>query len=620
MIRKATAGEQRAAQGQRAATKQLQQLAERASLAESKVRAAAARGKRIRAAGPQIVVQNTIMERAKDFAQSSGEYRAQLDASDPSNRFMRRRIGMGGSGDAHIPHFKLWWVRETSRHMVLNDDMIGQALMRLADNVVQSTGFRLVSQSGDDVLDREIEAMEAEWGEDPLMCDFYGDRTWSEMVWQAQFSTSMDGEIFGIPIDNGTVQLLEAERCLTYRGQDDVHYLGLDYDDQGKVIAYNFSDKPLGPYMTQQVGPTHRVAKRDADGFLNVYHVHDNRRVTQHRGIPWFHAAMVKAGMLDDLQFATVVKAQSAASLAGIVERQEGAAAGPMPKFGMARTQTTSVAPDEVGGTATVYQDSVRHGQISSIPKGWKFSAWTPVVPNNEHFEHVRSTMRQIGATISMPLELILLDSSEGNWSNMNNVLSQARISFRRWQKRLVNTLLSPNHRFQVRRWAYSLGAVARAKLADGSLLKHKYESPAWPYNNRSEESESSATKMRTGQASPRGVAAAAGADFNEIYKETVADRSAAFRAAIQESEAILEATGREISPNLLLGWDAPANTALAVQIDEQANVAAPMPGQPPAPAQPGQPPANPGKPAKGPAKRSAKPEPSTPPEQDQAE
>lgn len=538
---------------------------------------------------PSAVIERMLIDGHQNLSDQNDAYKAGLDASDPNNRFMRYRVGLGGSGDAGMQYVRLWYVRETSRHMAQNDDLIGQAYMRLADNIVQDSGFRLVSQTGEINLDADIEAMSAEWGADPSQCDYFGERTWAQMQWIVQYQTEQDGEIFGLPIDNGTVQLIEAERCLTYEGQNRDNYLGLEFTEDGRIVAYNFTQKPLGPFQTHQAGPTDRYARWDADGLLNVYHIHDNRRVTQHRGLPWLTAAMIKCGMLDDLQFAMLVKAQSCAAHAAVIERTENVM-GKAPNLGQRATTTT---PASDGTPVNVPSDALKYGSTIALPYGFKLSGFTPSVPNAEFMQHVRETQRQIGANLSMPIEMILLDASSTNYSGWRGAMDQARMSFRRWQNQLSCQLLQPQHKFNVRRWAPRLGAVAQALLKTGDLYSHKWVPPAWPYVNPLDDANAGKVLMESGQASPRGLASARGDNYDEIIDETIEDRSNAILKAIEKAEAIESKTGWVVDPMIILGWDLPGNSALISQVDAQANVAAggtpstapaPVPGQAPAP------------------------------------
>ncbi len=173
----------------------------RGKSAAEKTRIAAANGHRT---GAEVL---RMQERVADFDESNGEYRSSLDASNPDNRFMRRRTGLGGSGDYQIREQQLWFVRATSQHMVDNDDLIGNALTKLADNIVQENGCRLIPETGDTALDAEITARHREWAEDRRICDFYGQRTFAQMQWLLQFQGDQDGDMFGVAIDEFVVDM-----------------------------------------------------------------------------------------------------------------------------------------------------------------------------------------------------------------------------------------------------------------------------------------------------------------------------------------------------------------------------------------------------------------------------
>jgi len=522
-----------------------------------------------------------------DLAETKADYQSKLDAADPNNRFMRRRQGLGGSGDYHIPEQQLWFVRETSRHMVDNDDLIGNALTKLADNIIQDQGFSLVVETGDPVLDAEITARHREWAGNPRLCDFYGERTWSQIQWQVQFDVDQSGDIFALPIDDGTIQLVEAERCGTYAlAAGDLEWLGILRDPSGRKVGYRFMAKPLAPNAVRTIGDTRVIERYDAEGFLQVLHNYDSKRVSRSRGVPIFTPVMIKVGMLDDLQFATLVKAQSAAAHAVWFKQSDTAAGGGRPpRVGARATETVSAAD---GSQSTQYSDAVRYGSSVMLPKGVDAVFHTPVIPSNEHMQHVRELIRQAGGAVGCPLEIILLDASTTNYSGWRGIMDAAHMGWRRRQRDRIGQLHTPVHRLNVRRWAPTMGRVARAKMADGSIYGHRWVPAAWPYINPLEDAQAGEKLLRTGQTSPRTLLASRGQSYDDVVRDTVEDRGKALRQAITESKKIEQETGERIAPLMLLGWDVPTTAAPAggpfPQAAGKPTEKPPAPGAKPAP------------------------------------
>ncbi len=544
---------------------------------------------------PVPVVVTQLQHAANDFGMAKADFHARFDAASPDNKFMRRRDGLGGNGDAHIPEQALWRIRETSRHMVLNDDLPGQMISRLADNVVQEDGFRLIPRTGDAGLDRELIDRHRAWARDPRQCDYYGDRTFAQLQWISFFETVVDGDIFGLLTNSetGAIQLVEADRCRSQGigpigGDGDQTYNGHTLDSMGRVRTYHFTKRPGGQYESAGGIPTVGYDAYDADGFRVVCHMHDVKRISQHRGYPWLAPLMIKAGMLDDLQFATVVKAQNAATLAGFFE-QDVATTGASTVRLAARDATAQATG--AGAVATGYTESIRYGSNVTLPPGIKYKGHTTAIPNQEHFEHVRTVIRQMGAGLNMPLEMVLLDASQTNFSGWRGAMDQARMSFRRIQGSFMAQFHTPVHRMNVRRWGVEMGAVARRKMRDGTLFEHRWQPPSWPYVNPIDDAKAAHLMVTTGQDSPRGIVAKRGGAFDDVLEETIADRSKALRQAIAESQAIQRETGVSIDPVIILGWDLPSGSAKVAAADTAENVGtpggAPAPGSP-APAGPG--------------------------------
>ncbi len=144
-------------------------------------------------------------------------------------------------------------------------------------------------------------------------------------------------------------------------------------------------------------------------------------------------------------------------------------------KFG---PRDTVVGVTGSGTSTSEVLESVRYGQHTVLPAGYKLNGFTPSIPNAEHFEHVRATIRQIGAAVNMPLEMVLLDASQTNFSGWRGAMDQARMSFRRLQLAQATRFNCPIHRMNVRRWAATMGPAARRALADGSAYRHKWVPP----------------------------------------------------------------------------------------------------------------------------------------------
>ena len=100
------------------------------------------------------------------------DLRADFDSVTDS-RFVRTRTALGGTADAHLTGQRYWTLREYCRDAVRNDPILGPAVRRAADNVVQS-GLTPEPQTGDRALDLELWARWTDWADDRARCDVRG--------------------------------------------------------------------------------------------------------------------------------------------------------------------------------------------------------------------------------------------------------------------------------------------------------------------------------------------------------------------------------------------------------------------------------------------------------------
>lgn len=133
------------------------------------------------------------------------------DGHKPS-RFTRTRTGLGGSADAHFrTELQVHRFREIARDMDRNDVYVGQLVNRAVDNIV-GTGIKVDPQTGDEGLDRAIEELWEDWTSDPNRCDISGRLDFHQMERLLLRHVLVDGDVFVILTDTGSLQLVEADR------------------------------------------------------------------------------------------------------------------------------------------------------------------------------------------------------------------------------------------------------------------------------------------------------------------------------------------------------------------------------------------------------------------------
>lgn len=470
------------------------------------------------------------------------DLQADYDAAK-SSRFKRARIGLGGSADAHLGQGSDYWnLREAARDMVRNDAVIGQAVERAVRNI-HRTGFDLECQTGDDGLNAELWSAFHEWGNNKRLCDARGLNTFrrlGDLVLMAKF---VDGDIFGLPLEDGYLQLLEGDRCLTPSNTRRRVVHGVLLDGFDRPQQYWFVPPGAGNRFVRKVSDVVPYdAWDEATGEPNVLHVFRANRYSATRGVPAFTPVANVASMLDDLQFAKLVQAQVVSCIAAFILNDGIPAMGPQ----------TNVSEGNVdGGLSTRIEEKLRPGLMKRLPKGADIKAFSPNVPNAEYFEHARMLLRIVGVNLGLPLTLMMLDTENTTFHGYRGELQQAQLGFEVQQMDLAEDWYAPVFRWKARQFVEG-GAlksnVARQKLDDGSLFRHKWTPPAWPYVDPLKDAQADALMIEKGLDSPRAVHASRGRDHDDVVDETVRDNEDLIKRAIESAQRLSKSAGTPVT------------------------------------------------------------------------
>lgn len=449
-------------------------------------------------------------------------------ASEPT-RFRRTRTHLGGTADAHYAaDFRFWEMREYARDMDRNDVIVGQMVDRAVDNIL-GAGLKMHPTTGDKELDLELWERWDEWSTNPKLCDFSKKRPFSELCRLALRHRFVDGDHFGIIRPGLTaprIQLMEGDRCASPDNlQDDiVHGIEVDFRTD-EVIGYLFS-KALAGTRKQHIRRT-PLSKQSEDiiyipayneaGDPNVLHVYHPKRLTQTRGVTALAPCFDMLGMFEDVNLARLVQQQMVSCIAAFITREHDY------QFG-----NRSTTDNEDGTTNTL--EELAPGLIARLRTGEKIESFNPNVPNPEFFHHVRMIIRLIGGNLGMPLELVMLDTTDTTFHGYRGVLQQARKGFEIIQRRLPEQLHAPMYHACLRSWEKDLGI--RTKKLKRKLYSHYWQAPGWPYVDPKTEAEADKIRLKNALTSPRRLMAEHGADWDDVKQEIVEDYSTAIDLA----------------------------------------------------------------------------------------
>jgi capsid protein len=459
-------------------------------------------------------------------------------AGAKTSRFRRRRMGIAPMGSGADYHYRnegdYLRMMEYARDMDRNDMLISQGIDRAVLNTIQD-GFRPEPQTGDPAVDLELFNRHKEWAEDPDNCDITGENNFANLCSMALRSSIVDGDVFSVMTETGHLQMIEAHRCRTPKSTMRNVVNGVLVDDLRKPVEYWFTKDELDAMSNvdrvNQITP-YRV--RDDDGLRQVMHVYNPKRFSQRRGVTVFAPMFDPAGYFEDITFANLVRMQVASCFAILRTRELGFEGPSKP----APTGERKIETDPTGTVNVI--DNLRPGMDIGSAPGEKLEGFTPNIPGDGYFQQARLMIQIIGCNIGMPLVLMLMDSSETNFSGWRGAMQQAHMGFQANQRMIVNRLARPVYKARAVQAAGSDPFLARAMDRLGvKFFAHEWNLPSWPYIQPLQDTQANAMRLEKRLISPRRLHNEHNQDYELITDESVLDSEYAVSKAIEAAQRI---------------------------------------------------------------------------------
>jgi len=468
---------------------------------------------------------------AETFAGLKSDYQA-----TKTSRFRRTRTvpGMGASADYHYrTEARYLRMMEYARDMDRNDCIVGQTVDRAVTNTIQD-GFVLDPNTGDTGLDTAWADRWREWSEDSEQCDIAGERTFAEIEELVPRHCLVDGDILALPNRSGALEMVEGHRLRTPTNTSKNVVGGVLLDSNRRRLQYWLTRNEIDSNRAlTKVGDVKQYDARDTAGEKQVFHVYVSKRLSQTRGVTAFAPIFDLLGMFEDINFAKLVQQQVVSCFAVFRKRSEEFLPGADAQRGERSSETLSD-----GTTRTI--EGVAPGMEIFGQPGEDLIGFSPNVPNPEFFPHVKLILTLIGVNLGMPLVLVMMDASQTNFSGWRGAVDQARLGFRRNQRRLALRFHSPVFRWKVRQWlAEDAAARTTAGQSNVNPFGHRWHPPTWPYIEPLKDATADLVRVRNCLISPRRLHSERGREWADIARETVEDNAMAIRRAREEATAI---------------------------------------------------------------------------------
>jgi len=375
-------------------------------------------------------------------------------------------------------------------------------------------------------------------------------------------STLVDGDNIPIGNESGALEIMEAHRLRTPTNSKKNIVFGVGMDEHRNRHTYYFTKEEVAlNRAVRKVSDTVPIDARDEDGECQVFHVFDPNRVSQTRGASVYPRVADALGMHDDIEFANLVRQQIASCFAIIRKKK----------------QTGPLSGNQYGDRTTVGNkttENIGPGMEIGTEPGEEVEGFSPNIPSPQYFEQAWKILKTISANLGIPLQAVLLDASESNFSGWRGAMDQARTGFRRVQTWFIEKFHARVWKWKVRQWLTQypeLRAWAAQKGVD--ILNTDWKRPSWPYINPLQDAQADITAVAGLLTSLRRVFGDRGIDFDEIMPEIVNDNVSIYKLC-RDAARILNAEAVDDSERItwreLLAMPVPAG--LNIQIASSAD------------------------------------------------
>jgi len=311
-------------------------------------------------------------------------------------------------------------LRQRSRDLYMGSPIATGAIKTMRTNVVGS-GLVLKSQVDYEFLgmaeeaaqrlESDIEREFSLWAETEA-CDMERIDNFYELQQLAFLNWLMSGDVIALlqtterakqPYDL-RIRLIESDRLSTPQDMQNNPLIvgGVETNRAGEVVAYHIANNhPLAYEIMNAAQKWQRVkAFGDKTGRRNVVHIMTRERIGQRRGVPFLAPVIEALKQLGRYTEAELVAAVVSGMFAVFIEKAEAGGDGlPLGEVVAAGEQV------DAGDMGSI---EIGNGSIIDLGEGEKANAVSPGRPNANFDPFVIAIMRQIGAALEIPYELLV--------------------------------------------------------------------------------------------------------------------------------------------------------------------------------------------------------------------
>jgi lambda family phage portal protein len=312
-----------------------------------------------------------------------------------------------------------------------------------------------------------------------------------------------DGEIFirkVLGFDNKyrfAIQLIDADQVdhlfsrFASKSENEIR-MGIEVDVWGRPVAYHVNEK-----HPSDLGGSLVRTRIPADQILHLY---DPERVSQTRGITWYHPCMIELRMLGGYVEAELVAARTGAAKMGFLENSEpGAFVEPNPD--------------------AKYRLEAQPGVIEQLPAGMKFVPWQVDHPAGAFPAFVKAMLRFVASSLGVSYNALASDLEGVNYSSMRSGMLIERDQWKMLQSFMKEQLLQPIFEPWMS-MALLSGSLVLDSRDPARFLAGKWEPRGWMWVDPLKDVQATILAIGAGLTSRDAAIAEQGGDVEEVMEQ----------------------------------------------------------------------------------------------------
>jgi lambda family phage portal protein len=438
------------------------------------------------------------------------------------NRLRGDWTALNGSADADLLP-DLPTLRQRSRDLNRNDAHASAITSTVVVNVI---GTGLKPQSRPDVESLGVSAdaakqftkqAERAWKIWVRTADSQNRMSFEEIQALVQRQILENGDVFVLPLmiaDDPrrryrlALEVVEADRVSTPPGMANGTIRdGVELGARGEPVAYHIRTRHPGDWALGPIGTGASAWRRypafNKAGRQNVLHLYHVKRPGQTRGEPFFAPVLAAFKDLADFMEAEIVAARVAACFSAFVTKNDPAA------------EYQGLPTNSAGQRL----EGIEPGMIQYLNSGESVQFGDPKRPSGTFEPFVLAVLRSIGASLGLPLELVLKDFSRTNYSSARAAMIEARRFFKGYQAWIAQRLCQPCWEWLIEEAWLREDVPAVDLFGDQreDWLRALWIAPGWGWVDPVKEVESSRSAIDAKLSTLADECAAQGRDWEEV-------------------------------------------------------------------------------------------------------